>query len=63
MVSVADAPFPFAAVAVLALLLPSAAHAAFPGANGEIAFSRDDGGGENVWANARGRGTSDLERW
>ena len=41
--------FPFVAVAVLALLLPPAAHAAFPGANGEIGFSRVTSGVEAVW--------------
>jgi hypothetical protein len=46
--------FPFVAVAVLALLLPSAAHAAFPGANGDIAFTRDSGGAQKVWAKAPG---------
>ena len=56
--------FPFAAIAALTLAPAApAAHAAFPGANGDIAFTRDlRGGAEGVGEGTRRRGTSDLER-
>ncbi len=55
--------FPFVVVALLTLLLPSAAQAAFPGTNGDIAFTRDSEGAQKVWAQGtRRRGTPDLGR-
>jgi Tol biopolymer transport system component len=48
-------------VAVLALLLPAQAQAAFPGTNGKIAFDEDQGGHSGIWTmNPDGTGAGSL---
>src|SRR5947207_989305 len=54
-------PSRLALVALLALLLPACAQAAFPGANGKIAFDEDTGGHAGVFTvNPDGTGSGPL---